>query len=87
MDFLLLIAGLAVGVALGWFIAQSRHGAVAERRERFGAAAVRGCSEAWSSTRPRATTSSPSAGAKRSRRACPAHMAHGSVAPSSLRLK
>lgn len=31
MDFLLLIAGLAVGAALGWFIAQSRHGAVAER--------------------------------------------------------
>lgn len=31
MDFLLLIAGLAVGAALGWFIAQSRQGAVAER--------------------------------------------------------
>ncbi len=31
MDFLLLIAGLAVGAALGWFIAQTRLGAVAER--------------------------------------------------------
>lgn len=31
MDFLLLIAGLIVGAALGWFIAQSRSAATAER--------------------------------------------------------
>jgi DNA recombination protein RmuC len=31
MDMVLLIAGLAVGGALGWFIAQSRHAAIAER--------------------------------------------------------
>lgn len=31
MDFLFLIAGLAVGAVLGWVVAQSRQGAVAER--------------------------------------------------------